>query len=289
MQWYDPPTISEFFRRTFSFLNISVLVLTCIFAAAEFRYNWCEQLLGGYLATTNRNRPETGAIWKTGEMASNAKNYLKDIVSKQNAARLHVQKSESFMEIARGLMPGEWINIEKEHFKKLYLKLSDPLAEKLLNPVKMVWLLNGPKLDRIFIEGEQKGIRIYFLDTSNKVMKRISLDMKLLDQFQKRSLSREASLEEFDGFKGRIYKADHFFRAVMNLPPDMMGDLISNPSILLEENGRLVRAGIWNEAKEGYIRLGFEFVHESVHKVIFVKGREWAVWQLSINLKEKAG
>lgn len=286
MQWYDPPTVNEYLRRTFSVLNISVLVLTCIFAAAEFRYNWCENLLGRYLATTNQNRPETGAIWKTGEMASSAKNYLKDIVSKQKATRLHVQKSESFLEIAKGLMPGEWINIEKEHFKKLYLELSDPLAEKILNPVKMIWLLNGPELDRIFIEGEQKGIRIYFLNTANKVLKRVHLDMKLLDQFEKKSLSIQASLEEFDGFTGRIYKASPFFRAVMNLPPDMMGDLIGNPSILLEEKGRIVRAGIWNEAKEGYIRLGFEFVHESVHKVVFVKGREWAVWQLSINLKE---
>lgn len=286
MQWYDPPTVNEYLRRAFSVLNISVLVLTCVFAAAEFRYNWCESLLGRYLATTNPNRPETGAIWKTGEMASNAKNYLKDIVSKQKATRLHVQKSESFMEIAKGLMPGEWINIEKEHFKKLYLELSEPLAEKILNQVKMIWLLNGPKLDRIFIEGEQKGIRIYFLNTANKVLKRIHLDMKLLDQFEKKSLSIEASLDEFDGFTGRIFKASPFFRAVMDLPPDMMGDLIGNPSILLKEKGHIIRAGIWNEAKEGYIRLGFEFVHESVHKVVFVKGREWAVWQLSINLKE---
>lgn len=268
-------------------MNLSVLVITCIFVATEFRYNWCEHLLGRYLATTNRKRPETGAIWKTGEMASNAKNYLKDIVSKQNATRQHVQKSTSFMEIAQGLMPGEWINIDKEHFKKLYLELSDPLAEKILNPVEMVWLLNGPDLDRIFIEGEQKGIRIYFLDASNKVLNRIPLDMKLLERFERKSLSVEASLEEFSGFKGRIYRASSFFRAVLDLPPDMMGDLIGNPSILLKEKGRIVRAGIWNEAKEGYIRLGFEFVHESVHKVVFVKGREWAVWQLSINLKDE--
>ena len=286
MQWYDPPSINEFFKRAFSVLNLSVLVITCIFVAMEFRYNWCENLLGRYLATTNQNRPETGAIWETGEMASNAKNYLKDIVSKQNATRLHVQKSSSFMEIARGLMPGEWINIEKKHFKKLYLNLSDPLAEKILNPVEMIWLLNGPDLDRIFIEGQQKGIRIYFLDAANKVLKQIPLDTELLDQFERKSLSVEASLEEFSGFKGRIYKAAPFFQAVLDLPPDMMGDLIGNPSILLKEKGRIVRAGIWNEAKEGYIRLGFEFVHESVHKVVFVKGREWAVWQLSINLKE---
>ncbi|MFO7754089.1 MAG: hypothetical protein R6V41_13300 [Desulfobacteraceae bacterium] len=268
-------------------MNLSIIVVTCIFAATEFRYNWCEKLIGSFLATTNRSRPETGAIWETGEMASNAKNNLKEIVSKQNAARQHVQKSTSFMEIARGLMPGEWINIEKEHFKKLYVELSDPLAEKLLNPVKMLWLLNGPDLDRIFIEGEQKGIRIYFLDADNKVLKRIGLDMKLLERFERKSLSREGSLEDFKGFKDRIYEAAPFFRAVLELPQDMIGDLISNPSILLKEKGRIVRAGIWNEAKEGYIRLGFEFVQDSGHKVVFVKGREWAVWQLSINLKEE--
>lgn len=287
MQWYDPPTAKEFFKRTFSLLNMSIIVVTCIFAATEFRYNWCEKLIGSFLATTNRNRPETGAIWETGEMASNAKNNLKEIVSKQNAARQHVQKSTSFMEIARGLMPGEWINIDKEHFKKLYVELSDPLAEKLLNPVKMLWLLNGPDLDRIFIEGEQKGIRIYFLDADNKVIKRIGLDMKLLERFEMKTLSREGSLEDFKGFKDRIYEAAPFFRAVLELPPDMIGDLISNPSILFKEKGRIVRAGIWNEAKEGYIRLGFEFVQDSGHKVVFVKGREWAVWQLSINLKEE--
>ncbi|MBU2454693.1 MAG: hypothetical protein KJ668_15405, partial [Proteobacteria bacterium] len=62
-------------------------------------------------------------------------------------------------------------------------------------------------------------------------------------------------------------------------------DLIVNPEALLAQEGKITRVGIWNEAENGYIKLGFEFQEKNSTQVVFVKGREWAVWQVSLNLK----
>ena len=93
------------------------------------------------------------------------------------------------------------------------------------------------------------------------------------------------SLDDFSEFKDRIYPADQFFKAMTDLSFDKINDLIDDPDILLEKNGRIVRAGIWNETKAGYIKLGFEYKHQSQTNVLLVNGREWVVWELIINLK----
>jgi hypothetical protein len=88
-----------------------------------------------------------------------------------------------------------------------------------------------------------------------------------------------------DGFQGRIYPVDQFFEALFTLPPDIVPDLMVDPQVLLKQEGKITHVGIWNEAQNGYIRLGFEFEAPGGHEVVFIKAREWAVWQLSLNMK----
>jgi hypothetical protein len=92
-------------------------------------------------------------------------------------------------------------------------------------------------------------------------------------------------LVEMDGFQGRIYSSQDFFNALFKLPGDILPDLMANPKVLLRQEGKITGVGIWNEAKNGYIKLGFEFEEAGVKQIVFVKGREWAVWQLSLNLR----
>jgi hypothetical protein len=58
-----------------------------------------------------------------------------------------------------------------------------------------------------------------------------------------------------------------------------------DPQVLLKQEGKITHVGIWNEARNGYIRIGFEFEAPGRHEVVFMKAREWAVWQLSLNMK----
>lgn len=284
-QWYEPVNFSEWLKRAFSFLNIAVFLITATFIFSEFRFDWFENIVGEYLASTNDSRPETGAIWEAGKQTSNAHEYLNKIISKKEDSRQTVHEASSFSNLAASLLPGEWVTLEKLQFKALYLALEKPTALKIIEPAQLVWLLNGSSLDRIFCEGITGGITIYFVDAENRVIKQIDLKKEDILEIETGIKPVLGRLSDIDGFLGRIYPADQFFQALFKLPADIIPDLLLNPEILLKQDGKIINVGIWYEAENGYIKLGFEFEKADTRQVAFIKGREWAVWQLSLNIK----
>jgi hypothetical protein len=86
-------------------------------------------------------------------------------------------------------------------------------------------------------------------------------------------------------FSVRIYSSEKFFDAVFKLHTYILPDLIVNPEIFLAQAGKIIYIGIWNVSQNGYIKLGFEFEEQGDKKIVFIKGREWAVWQLSLYLQ----
>lgn len=283
--WYEPVSFSEWLKRAFSIFNILVFFITAIIIFSEFRFNWFERIVGNYLSVINESRPRIGAIWETGKLTSNAHAALNKIVNQQENTRQNIQQAESFSSLASRLLPGQWVSLDKQQFKDLYMALEPSAAVDILEPVKLVWLLNGKRLERIFCEGIDDGIKIYFIDAKNNVIRQISLTHNDIKQIEKNEKANLHSLSEMEGFEGRIYSAERFFSAVFTLPNDMIPDLIQNPEVLLRQEGRMTRVGIWNEAENGYIILGFEFKTGEELKTILLKGREWAVWQLSLNLQ----
>jgi len=286
-QWYEPLCFSELLKRTFSFLNIAVFIITAIFIFSEFRFDWFENIVGSYLVSTNELRPETGTVWETGKQTANAHDYLNEIISKKEDTQKSVYQAASFFDLASGILPGEWVTLEKQQFKTLYLTLDKSIASKIIEPAQLVWLLNGSTLDRIFCEGVPGGIKIYFIDSENRVFKQIDLEKKSILEIEKGETPVPGELAQMDGFSGRIYPAQNFFDALFKLPSDILPDLMVNPEILLKQEGKITHVGIWNEARNGYIKLGFEFEDKGRKQVVFIKGREWAVWQLSLNLNLK--
>ncbi|RLC04226.1 MAG: hypothetical protein DRH34_04480 [Deltaproteobacteria bacterium] len=284
-QWYEPFSFSEVLRRTFSFLNIAVFIITAIVIFSELRFDWFENLVGSYLVSTNESRPETGAVWDTGKQTASAHEYLNEIISKKEDTRQSVHQAETFLDLASGILPGQWVTLEKEQFKRLYLTLEKPIALKIIEPAQLVWLLNGGSLDRIFCEGITGGIKLYFIDSENRVVKQIDLEKEDILEIENGGKPVPGELADMEGFSGRIYPARVFFDALFKLPVDIIPDLMMDPKPLLKQDGKIINVGIWNEAISGYIRLGFEFEEKKSKQVIFIKGREWAVWQLSLNLK----
>lgn len=285
-QWYEPLNFSEWLKRTFSFLNIAVFLITATFIFSEFRFDWFETLVGSYLVSTNESRPETGAIWEAGKQTSSAHASLNKIISKKEDTRQNAHQASSFSDLASNILPGEWVTLDKYQFKALYLALEKPVAIKIIEPAQLVWLLSGSSLDRIFCEGISGGLKIYFIDSENRVIKQIDLNKEKILEIEDGIKPVPGKLTDMDGFQGRIYPAKLFFDALFKLPADIIPDLIVAPEILLRQEGKIINIGIWNEADKGYIKLGFEIEEAAGKKVIFIKGREWAVWQLSLNLQE---
>jgi hypothetical protein len=182
-------------------------------------------------------------------------------------------------------LPGEWVTLDKSHFKDLYRTLPLTHARQILEPARLIWLLNGDVTDRIFCEGLKNGIKIYFITTENRVIHQIELTQDTLTAITEKKYLKHGTLESFDEFSGRIYPVNRFFDAVFKLPPEMIPDLLPDTGLLLDQEGVISRVGIWNEAQDGFIRLGFEFRHLNGVRVLFVNAREWTVWQLGLILK----
>lgn len=284
-KWYDPASAGEWFRRTFSFLNLGFLILVVALGASEFRFDWCEKLLGTYLLATNDLRPETGALWETGKQTSKAHNSLNKIITQREDSRRSVRRADSFSLLVDSLGPGDWVTLEKDLFKNLYLALSPTIGRKLIDPSQLVWLLNGNITDRIFCEGRTEGINIYFIDSQNRVIRQIDLSKNTIRELELQNASVAGRLSEIEAFASRIYPAAQFFDAVFKLPGDIIPELMVDPDLLLKQKGVIQRVGIWNEADQGYIKLGFEFEHRGENRVLLIQAREWAVWQLSLLLK----
>ena len=287
-QWYEPLSFSEWLKRTFSFLNIAVFMMTAMFFVSELRFDWFENLVGSYLESTNESRPKTGVIWETGKHSSDAHEYLNKIIDQKEDTQANVHNASSFSTLVADMLPGDWVTLEKDHFKSLYLSLEKSMAGKIIEPTQLVWLLKSSMLDRIFCEGSAKGLKIYFIDSENRVIKQIELERQDILALENGEQAVIGELVGMEGFSGRIYLAQNFFDAVFKLPPDILSDLMANPEILLAQKGKIIKVGIWNISQNGYIKLGFEFKDQDTKKIVFLKGREWVVWQLSLYLRGEA-
>ncbi len=292
--WYEPTTIGEWFKRGFSLLNLLILSTVAALIISELRFDWCEYMIGRYLASINSSRPETGAIWKAGEQSSKAHTFLKNIIEERQDAARYAQEATSFSELASGIHTGQWASIDKEHFKRLYLALPRSIASELILPTRLIWLLGGDELHagdglhRIFCEGKTQGLEIFFLNSTNRVLHHIRLNKDELEALERGNEPFLGTLEDIPGFEGRIYRAEIFFNALLALPPEIMPDLITTPQKILNHQGDIVRAGIWNEVESGFIKLGFELKENGNHMVLFIKAREWAVWRLTTVLTEQS-
>lgn len=282
--WYEPGTLGEWLIRICSVLNLTILSVTCIIVVSEFRFDWCERLVGNYISSTNDTRPENGAVWDAGRHMVNALQSLDRMALARESAGRTVQTAQSFADLSAKLGPGEWANLDKDRFRELYLALPAYRRRNVVDPVRLVWLLNGGPTDRIFCEGRMGGMKIFFIDTQNRVVQQVDLDRQILENNGGRSVI-SGTLDTAPEFFGRIYPADLFFKAVSMLPGDMRSDLMQDPEDLLSETGVLDRVGVGNSAQDGYISLGFEFRHLGEVRVVAVKAREWAVWQLGLALK----
>lgn len=284
IRWYEPIDPADWIKRSVSLPNLIVLFLSALILFSELRFDWCEQMIGRYLASLNYRRPEIGTVWKRGERASRAHAYLdaraEDL---QNAAR-HAREVSSFAQLAETIPAGQWTLLDKDLFRNLYFSLPDTAASELIPAVELLWLYKEGRLERIFCSRSDTGLDIFFLDSGNQVIRSIGMDRAHLQTSEAKPGMAPGTLDEMPEFAGRIYPAQRFFSALVQLPDEIIPDLIPFPERLLREQGTIVRAGIGNEATGGYIRLGFEFQRSGDSSVVFVKAREWAVWRLGMML-----
>jgi len=267
-------------------LHLLMGIILVITAASEWQMRWGEHLVGAYLAAGNDKRPEIGTVWETEDRTALAQTYLKTIADSQEETTQYAREASSFIQLASGILPGQWTHISRTHFKQLYLALPEPAADQLIPPLELVWLFNGKDIDKIFCEGKSHGLNIYFLTPENRVIKKIFLSRETLATLDQDTTVFKGSLEDIQGFAGTIYPANQFFNTTLTLPPETRSELIIRPQRLLPDRGKISRVGIWPDHASPYVKMGFEVHGRKGTMVIFTKGRHWAVEQLLQRLKE---
>ncbi len=293
MNWHSPATFSQWRSRWFSIANTGMICLTGLILFLGIRTHWPEQIIGKYLAKTNADRPEKGAIWEAGQGVAAAKARIANIIKYREDLRLNVLKADSFIGLSQSLGPDQWVKIEKETLIRLYQALPPGQARILMEPLRLAWLVKAKGANQILCQGKSQdmsqGMSIYFMNANHQVMGVMDFSAATLKAIQSSRNTGALSLDQLPEFADKIYPAPKFFKAALKLPPDMLENLMEDPVSLMSQKGTLKRVGIANQSEAGYVRIGFEFHNGEDQKektrVIQARAKEWAVWQLGLFLQ----
>ena len=285
--WARPHTIRQWLKRLFGLQAIVFSLLVVLIAVSELRFDWIEEAVGAYLATTNDRRPKIGAIWEKGKQATTARQALEQIVTDRQANRRDALGAETFTQLAARIPEGQGTMLSPDHFKKLYLKLPGEIAREITSPFELLSLSSRETWDRTYFENKAGELQIYLLDAENRVLWQMTITPELLRYMDRKNASSATTLSDLPQFRDRIYKADHFFKILADLPADIRKGVLPHPERLLAMPGQLLRVGISDEATSGFIELGFELDTGTQREVVLFQGQEWAVWHIRSTLEGK--
>lgn len=287
MEWFEPRNFGQWLKRAFGLRPILAVLIVLGFFITEFRFDWVEKALGAYLVRTNPVRPQSGQIWDEGHSKITARQTLEKIVADRMTNRREVQGAASLSELFASMSDGkEGVMLSPDHFRSLYLALPPSISHEILSPFEMIEILNSGQWDRTYVEKNGPELTIYLLDDSNRVLRQLQVSSDLLYRVQQQEAARLGTLDSLPEFRNRIYPADRFFAELASLPDDVRGQVVPQPENLLKISGRIRRVGIADEVVSGFIELAFEVESGTRKKVVFIQGREWAVWLLRTRLKD---
>ena len=278
--WTAPHDWTTWLKRTVSLRPLVVMLVIGLVGVSELRFDWCEQLIGRFLLSTNSHRPESGAIWEKGHRTATALQTLNQIITDKQSVQRQAREARSFSQIAQTLAQGHDVILAASHFQTLYNALPPERAGELLSPYSLIRMRSQGKWDRTFFEPADQGLTIYFLNRDNRVLHQLQLETLLLESIEQDESERRENLEHLPQFSGRIYGAEQFFTVLEEMPEDIQRQIIPWPEKLLKTPGHIQRVGVSDEVISGHIEIGLEMEDARRTRVVLVKGRDWAVARL---------
>jgi len=287
MDWSEPQDFKDWLSRLFSLRTILVALVIYSLALAELRFDWVEQLLGAYLARTNSQRPQSGAIWEKGKETLTARKTLEQIVTDRESSQRLAREAETLSQISEALASTQGVMVSAAHFRDLYLELPAAVAMDIASPFELLRLQSSGRWERTYFRKFGRSIKIFLLDMENRVLKELELPPELLDRLQQQEDFSEGVLEDFPRLENRIYRADRFFEALANQPEEIRRSILPAPERLLALSRPITRVGVSDEALTGFVDIGLEFESEGKSMVMVLQARDWAVWRLRLDLEAR--
>jgi hypothetical protein len=178
--------------------------------------------------------------------------------------------------------------LSADHFRRLYRQLPGEITEELLSPFELLRLNSTDSWVRSYFRRYGTGVQVYLLDAHNRVLKEVFFADEILQRIGREETDLEASLDDIDQLRSRIYSALDFFLALEQLSEEAQRSVVADPGRLLNLPGPVRRVGISDEALSGFVDIGFEFQDAGQPRVIILQARDWAVWQLRLALENEA-
>ncbi|MCP4746397.1 MAG: hypothetical protein GY874_09695 [Desulfobacteraceae bacterium] len=272
--WYAPATAKQWFRRLVSLRLILALIIGIVCVCVEFRLNWIEKTVGGYLVQSNSGRPESGAIWDQGRQTHLAQQTLKSYITQRRTSQREARQASSLGQLVLSIDHKDGAMVSAEHFVDLYQKLPPILSNEMISPFTLLTLLSGGHWRRTFFELQDQILMIYLLDNNNQVLHRLSVGKSLLAHIKRGEVAIDSSLDQLADFGRNIYSSEKFFKTLNSFPESVRKGIIAHPEDLLRISGKIIRVGISSSGPANMVDLGFEVETVEGPKVILVQGRQ---------------
>ena len=283
--WSEPQNLKTSLLRAMSFRGTVFLLAVLAIAMSEVRFNWVERLVGRYLVAANAYRPELGSVWDQGRLKQIATQTLEQMVTQQLSVQRDAREATSLTQLIDGLAASQGAMISAAHFKTLYSQIPESVARTLFSPMLLLRISSEKNWERTYLERENGQVGIYLLDRANHVLSYTTVSDRELKATGTEPTLFPGALEDQPEFAGRIYPADRFFMALETLPPDTQRGVISQPGLILANEGTPVRVGFSDEVTADRIRIGVEVETPQGRQTLVGMGQEWAVWQVRMLLE----
>lgn len=285
MHWSEPATITEWFKRLFALRALLLALLMVVVVFTELRFDWVEQTVGAYLASTNAMRPKAGRVWKVGQEGFVARQTIDKVIASRQTSRRNADQADSFEQLKKTVLKDQGVMIAPEHFRRLYLNLPPEKARALVSPYMLLDLMATKNWHRTYCEDTANGLHFFFIDRNNQIINDVVITMEQLKTVALPEKAKPGRLEDLYFKPDRIYTAKHFFQVLKLMEPDTVKEAVPTPERLMETPGVLKRIGISDEAVNSEVAIGYEFETSAANRVYFISGQDWAVWQLRKRLE----
>jgi len=286
MDWCEPKDVRDWFNRFFSLRSLTFILVILLLGVFEFRFDWMEKALGGYLSTTNRLRPETGEIWETDHDTQQARDLVDERTVDSETIQSNARGVADLSEIISLISDNQDVSISPDHFISLYKNLSSSIRSRLISPKELLLLRGENQWERTLIRKLGNQLTIYLIN-QNRVLREIVVEESTLVQIGQRQIPFEGSLEEWGALPEDIFTADRFFSALGTLTQDMQSEIMAQSEPILFAEGRPVRVGFSPQLQTAWVDIGFELANGPLRRVIKLPAHEWALWRLRAALEQE--
>ena len=172
-----------------------------------------------------------------------------------------------------------------DHFRDLYLKLPQTVANEIASPFALLNLASDQRWQRTYFEKKDTALAVYLLDSDNRVLRQLQIEAALFNRLADKNKPAAGRLAERPQFARRLYPARLFFEVLASQSEDIRNGVIPQPALLLQKPGHITQVGISDEAVSEFIALGFEFETADGPQVVRTEGHRWAVMLLRSTLE----